>query len=35
MAVGDNIRAEFILEEGVAFLNHGSNCATPRAVMVA
>ncbi len=35
MAMGDNIRAEFMLEEGVAFLNHGSYGATPRAVMAA
>jgi isopenicillin-N epimerase len=35
MAMGDNIRSEFLLEDGVAFLNHGSYGATPRAVLVA
>ncbi|MFP6742803.1 MAG: hypothetical protein VCD33_14465 [Alphaproteobacteria bacterium] len=33
--MGDNIRSEFLLEDGVAFLNHGSYGATPRAVLVA
>lgn len=35
MAFGAGLRSEFLLEDGVTFLNHGSYGATPRAVLAA
>ena len=35
MATGDNIRSEFLFEDGVAFLNLGNDGATPRDVLAA
>ncbi len=35
MAFGASLRSEFLLEDGIAFLNHGSYGATPRVVLAA
>lgn len=35
MAFGASLRSEFLLEDGIVFLNHGSYGATPRVVLAA